>query len=497
MLSSFDSLWLLDSGGETIWRRSPHSDFTPDQTRRRTIALQALKQAKTLVSQTRSGDPDRWRTVSIIAAPVIHPDGTSLGALVGEVPVRHSRDGDGFLPSITLTSDFYIIDDQGAMTMSSAGEASDYHQEHLGLLDHLVQGREPGAMRHRSSTVGDHMVAFVPLMSLGGGVIFEEHDDQVLATAQRLRRTLLIMGSAAMAMASGAAWFYVRNMVQPVLTLREASNRIAEGDLHEPVTVERQDEIGDLAAAFESMRVRLLDAERKHLEWEHELENRVNAQSAQLRRLLSNVVSAQEAERKRVARELHDGATQMMTTLILQIEGMAAALPSDSRAATELAPVAKTYSMQVIEEMRRVIHDLRPPALDDLGLVAALREYAEQKFSSAHIAVEFRIVGQPVHSNDDLETAVYRIVQEAINNAASHSQATNAAVTLEFEPDRLRADVDDDGVGFILQDVLRDSLGVGLAGMFERAEALGGQLEVRSEPGSGTRVTLEVSNDTG
>ena len=106
-------------------------------------------------------------------------------------------------------------------------------------------------------------------------------------------------------------------------------------------------------------------------------------------------------------------------------------------------------------------------------------------------------MGQPVHSNDDLETAVYRIVQEAINNAASHSQATNAAVTLEFEPDRLRADVDDDGVGFILQDVLRDSLGVGLAGMFERAEALGGQLEVRSEPGSGTRVTLEVSNDTG
>ena len=491
VMSSVGALWLMDIEGRALAQEPHGTAIEGDQVFHRALALRTLQKGELVVSEPLGNDLGR-QALAAIGAPVFGPDGEARTVLVGEVYLVHEGGELVPLPEITSTSRFSIVGDSGAVIASTVEDEDPFHADHIALLGSLIEDKQPGVKLHRSATAGDHVVAFAPLSATPAGVIFEEHDDLVLAVGQRLRRMLLVLGLTTLALASLAAWLYVRHVVRPILALRDAAGRIARGFLDEPVTVSRQDEIGDLAEAFDSMRVHLREAQREHLNWEQELEDRVEAQAAQVKQLLGRVISAQEAERKRIARELHDGATQMVTTLLLQVEGMASALEPDSVAANELAPVARDYAARALEEIRRVILDLRPPALDDLGLVPGLRDYAEQRLGEATVRVDFRTEGEAADLDGNLEIAVYRIAQEAINNVASHSGAKQASVTLEFRPEALRVVVEDNGAGFVLEEALKKTSGVGIAGMLERAEILGGHLSVLSTPGAGTRVSLEV-----
>ena len=491
VMSSVGALWLLDTQGRPLAQEPRGAAIDRNQVVYRTLALRTLQEGDLVVTEPLS-DSVGQPAIAAIGAPVFGPDGEAHAVLVGEVYLVHEGGELVPLPEITSTSRFSIVGDSGDVIASTIEGEDYFHTDHIALLGPLIEDKQPGVKLHRSATAGDHVVAFAPLSATPGGVIFEEHDDLVLAIGQRLRRMLLVLGLATLTLASLAAWLYVRHVVRPILALRDAAGRIARGHLDEPVTVRRQDEIGDLAEAFDSMRTHLLEAQREHLHWEQELEDRVEAQAAQVKQLLGRVISAQEAERKRIARELHDGATQMVTTLLLQVEGMASALEPDSVVAIEVAPAARDYAARALEEIRRVILDLRPPALDDLGLVPGLRDYAEQRLGEATVRVDFRTEGEAADLDGNLEIAVYRIAQEAINNVASHSGANHASVTLEFKPDALRVVVEDNGVGFVLEEALKKTSGVGIAGMLERAEILGGHLSVLSTPGVGTRVSLEV-----
>lgn len=217
-------------------------------------------------------------------------------------------------------------------------------------------------------------------------------------------------------------------------------------------------------------------------------------QERHLSELLGKVISAQEDERKRIARELHDGPLQALSMVSMQlghVEEMGAEdfAKSQSRIAELRAALRRT-----LRDVRLMIQDLRPSALDDLGLVSALREFAEARCDAAGVRLDWDIAGRPHHLPPPVETAVFRIVQEGVNNVVRHAHARKARVALRFEDGHLYASVEDDGVGFDPEQRRRsmDGRHVGLLGMEERTTLVGGTLEIESAPAHGTTVRAAI-----
>jgi len=216
--------------------------------------------------------------------------------------------------------------------------------------------------------------------------------------------------------------------------------------------------------------------------------------------LLRRIISAQEDERRRVARELHDVTSQALATLGVRLEAFAAAGGSNGKDAGTLLEEMKSLLTATSKEVHELIYDLRPSLLDDLGLPAALRSCARNSLEAAGIEVHLEVAGQEKRLPPQVEIAVFRIVQEAITNIASHAHAQSAYISLEFKEKGVAVQIEDDGIGFDLSQVLQLASvkeSVGLRGMEERAELLGGTLSIDTKPGGGTRVTVEIPIDGG
>ncbi len=239
------------------------------------------------------------------------------------------------------------------------------------------------------------------------------------------------------------------------------------------------------AAAIEAA---LLLATERQLRNAHE---RAHAQSE----MLGRVIDAQEAERARVARDLHDQIGQSLTSVLLGlrlVDGTLAKDVPDLDDARAHTADARALVAQALDEVRRLAFDLRPTVLDDVGLVAAVRRLARGHTQHDGVPIKVTLLGldDDTRLPPEIETVVYRVVQEALTNVARHAEASRADVEITASGHRVRAVVVDDGVGFTVSDGLPGSLG--LAGMRERASLVGGRLEIISGPGEGTTVVLEV-----
>jgi signal transduction histidine kinase len=198
-------------------------------------------------------------------------------------------------------------------------------------------------------------------------------------------------------------------------------------------------------------------------------------------------VGAQEAERQRIARELHDETGQALTALGLGLRSLEGALSSDPARATQNVRHLESLVTHSLEELQRLIADLRPSHLDDLGLAAALRWYAGEVQTRSPITVSVEISGEPRHLLPALNTALFRMAQEAMTNTVRHARAQHADIRLHYGTETLTLTIQDDGVGF--DPVRRGKLGAwGLLGMEERANLLGGAVRIESQSGRGTRV---------
>ncbi len=206
--------------------------------------------------------------------------------------------------------------------------------------------------------------------------------------------------------------------------------------------------------------------------------------------LLHQVVSAQESERQRIARELHDGTGQALTALGL---GFAAASENmrhnPTLAAAQLAEL-KTMSTQALQELRDLIVDLRPSLLDDLGLVPALQSQVQSFTQRTGVQADFVLNGRRQRVQPEIETIVYRIAQEALTNVTKHAQARRVTVQIGFDEHELHLEVRDDGRGFDAANGRRQVWG--LLGMQERVALVGGSCVVQSQPGQGTAVQVTI-----
>jgi two-component system, NarL family, sensor histidine kinase UhpB len=281
--------------------------------------------------------------------------------------------------------------------------------------------------------------------------------------------TLVIVALALVAMALAVNLIVLRRRFAPLENLIEEMEKV---DLSRPGPllpgsidgIGETEEVERIELAFLRM-IRRLEAERRR------------AGSAALR--------AQEEERARVARDLHDEVNQSLTGLLLRLEAVREAAPPELE--PELAET-RTLANQAMRELLSLARQLRPTALDDLGLAAAIAGQVEQLERSG-LEAELTSEGDFSDLDDDVQLVVYRVAQEALTNAARHSEAQRIAVTLRRSGDAVELKVADDGRGFAFE---QSEQGLGIGGMRERALLIGAELTIESRPGHGTTVRLSV-----
>ncbi len=225
-------------------------------------------------------------------------------------------------------------------------------------------------------------------------------------------------------------------------------------------------------------------------------EEKLRESRQQLQNLSSQLIEIQEKERKRISLELHDEMGQALTAVELELAAIEKELPS-SLAPTIRERLAETRSIvdQASEQIRELSLDLRPSMLDDLGLVPTLRWHLNRFSKRTNVEVKFEAIDLDERLGSDVETVLYRVVQEAINNVSKHAEARKVIVRLQREGEAIAAYVEDDGKGFDANEILvggAPESGVGVLGMRERVVILGGQFNIQSHRGRGTQISVEI-----
>jgi signal transduction histidine kinase len=445
--------------------------------------------------------------------PIRDWTGQASGLVVGEIDPKGSRFSAVLRSHETGPSGSIDVLDSSGLIIASTdptrqGSASDHRQ----LLSNLI--RSGGSTRGTCHTCHQgaegrttDLMAFASSKSLGWGVRVREPESVALAETTRLRATLLALGPVLLGLGLLFAYGASQSLLRPLGVLTRTAERIAAGDMEPPIPDLGADEVGRLGRSLEHMRTQIKSSMDAIEEANAMLERRVDERTAELKslyarlaerdearsRLLRQVITAQEDERKRLARELHDETCQTISALNMKLETAVSRLPQGADNAPLLE--ARTLAVRTLDELHRLIYDLRPSVLDDLGLWSAIQWYADRQLKPRGVAVhcEFNEVDRRLPPL--METALFRAVQEAVSNIAKHADAEHVLIQCGVESDLLTIEIEDDGNGFELAAVKRpkdEGHGWGLLGITERVEALGGTVVIDTAPGQGARIVITV-----
>jgi two-component system sensor histidine kinase UhpB len=331
------------------------------------------------------------------------------------------------------------------------------------------------------------LMVMVPLRFAPWGVVIEQHKTAALAGVYTLWRWLGLSGVLLAAMAVLLARALSRSVVSPIRALSREAEAMRSGDLTTPISAAGDLEIEVLAKTLDEARGRLASTLGELTTLNDHLEDQVAARTAKLaaqdeqrKVLVRRLLGATEDERRRLARELHDEISQLLTVIQLSLDRVDVD-PSEMTRAREL--LTRTQ-----REIHGIIHDLRPSLLDDLGLSAAIRSHVQDHLRSQGLEVSVEI-DEALPQRPATDTVVFRIFQELMTNILRHAQAEHVSIEL-YERDGKRVlEVEDDGVGF---DPDAKAEGAGVLGMRERAALVDGVIRFDSEPGMGTHVVLEI-----
>ncbi len=214
----------------------------------------------------------------------------------------------------------------------------------------------------------------------------------------------------------------------------------------------------------------------------------------QVQQLGISIIKAQEEERRRVARDIHDGPAQLLANIVMRAEFCLKMMEVDRTRVREELCALQDMVRQSLQDVRKIIFDLRPMVLDDLGLVPAIKRYVEDFQSQYGLPVELVIIGSPRRFSMAVEVALFRVVQESLSNIRKHAKASLAMIKIEIRNNKINSVIKDDGVGFNLDGVINSTRreGFGLLGMRERVQILKGEINIQSTPGQGTTISVSV-----
>jgi signal transduction histidine kinase len=324
----------------------------------------------------------------------------------------------------------------------------------------------------------DDMIQDVAVPILGGeagAVRLGMSEASIDAAISGHIRNILLWVVLILALGLSLAYGLASILTKPISQLAEAARAVGRGDFRWQAPAWANDEIGSLGAAFEEMSEELKRKEEMRAQ------------------LLAKVIGAQEEERKRIARELHDETSQALTSLMV---GLRFIEDSDGTVKVrEKTAELRALAARTLDEVHGLATELRPSLLDDLGLAAAIQRYIKEYSAKMNISVDSHVGGlSGQRLLPEIEVALYRIIQEALTNVAKHAEAKNVSVILTYRHSSLVAVIEDDGKGFDVNRVMASAheKKLGLFGMQERAFLIGGEFTIESQPGAGTTIFLEV-----
>jgi signal transduction histidine kinase len=307
-------------------------------------------------------------------------------------------------------------------------------------------------------------------------LISKEEWEMVASPSLQLTQLAPLVVVPAFILAVVALWFVATRIVRPLQQLESKAAALASGD-------------------FEAIKAPVGGiSEVQHLQQElTEMSSKVQSAQEGLHDYIGAITSAQEEERLRLARELHDDTIQSVIALKQRVQ-LAQRSVRDQASIRTLREL-ETLSEQTIENLRRMTRALRPIYLEDLGLVTALEMLARETSQNNSLDVEFQKLGEENRLSHEEELALYRIAQEALNNVVRHARAHHANLHIMFGDKEIKLEISDDGAGFQTPKSPTDFVPnghFGLLGMRERADLIGGRLEVQTEPGKGTRLSIRL-----
>ena len=447
----------------------------------------------------KAGQPDAGAAkVVAITVPVYSGDtteGQPIGALGALLSVERLESA--LFPFGSGQTAIAVVDADGELIASRAfgleGDLADQDQAETFAkpIAAALDGTR-GDFAYEDATGEERLAVYVP-------VGFEGADWIVLVTSQAPttygpNRTLLQNGILALATAVFAtlllALFFGETIARPLRRLTAQASAIAHGDFAQPLLTDDDpnegDEVGRLRIAFRNMATRLatqvndLELARRDREF----------QADELRELHRRTVRLQEDERRRIAGEIHDAVSPLITGALYQARALRLANGSTPAAERDegLAAVGDLLA-RATDELHGVIFDLRPPDLDDLGVVAAIERFIPN-IQRTGLTCRLEIDGEMPNLTPEVRLGIYRIVQEALHNIVRHAGADEALVRLDVLRDQLRVTIRDNGAGFDPERAIRPT-SLGLLSMRERASAIGATFQVNSTPGLGTTVMIE------
>lgn len=462
-----------------------------------------------------------------IADPFFHPiDGhpvtavtvplTHNGQLVGLLSGLMSLDGRGVIMPLNRaaivgqTEHAVLVDTQGRTLAStfnlpylSPGEHETFYQKTMAVGTPAVE-TVPFELSLPGEPKGHlHVMAFVPLQNVPWGLaVGGDLLGDAFASVRQLRIGLAIIGIITLV----AVWFITllgtKRLVKPVQQLTVSAHQIAAGNLDIALETADGGEIGVMASALNDMRNQLLQNIGELSDWNETLETRVEEQTDHLQQqqqltqqLLQQVINAQEGERRRIAYELHDEIGQMLTAVQMSLRHLSKGIDAEDELLNKRLNRSRTLTERTVSDLRGIIAALRPTVLDQLGLVAAVEWTCDHTLTPLDIQFDFELAGMEKRLSEEIETILFRIAQETINNIARHSQASQVNIQLIRTNRNISMNISDNGIGFD-QDKVSNNLpnghGLGLAGMHERAALAGGKVEISGTIGQGTAVSVII-----
>lgn len=423
----------------------------------------------------------------VFSTPILDPNSQRLFVIISAYsPSRDAIVAGAFAPEIlaaeTLSTTYptgshvtiYLLDSSRRLLFVSGALAQDNLEPgHPGVAEALAG--ESGVLYVKKEST-EHVVAYSPIETAGWALITEEEWEMVVSPSLQLTQMAPLVLVPAVILALIALWFGANQIVQPLQKLETKAAALAWGDF---------DAIKESVGGI---------SEVQHLQTElTEMSRKVQAAQEGLRDYIGAITSAQEEERLRLARDLHDDTIQSVIALKQRVQ-LAQKSVKDQPSRKTLAEL-ESLSEQTIENLRRMTRALRPIYLEDLGLVTALEMLARETSQNSGIQIEFRKDGEEQRLAREVELALYRMAQEALSNVVRHSQATRADLRISFGIKGIELEINDNGIGFDMPKSPTDfaaSGHFGLLGIRERAELIGARLEVESIVGRGSRLKVKV-----
>lgn len=380
------------------------------------------------------------------------------------------------------TMQVLVIDEHGAVVASHTMD-----QLFRELPDADVFGDRIRAHRPLVIEGSPALTVMAPLQFAGWGVIIQQRNDRAFSGLNATSRALLVTGLVLALMGFLLARTLSRSVLAPIRQLSRQAEVMRAGNLSNAIAISGDHEVQMLARTLDEARARLASTLSELQAFNERLEEQVAArtqviaqQNEQRKTLVRRMMGATEDERRRLARELHDEIAQLLTVIQMSLHHIDLDTP-ELRQANRL--LVKTQ-----EEIHRIIYDLRPSLLDDLGLASAMKSYADGHLKKQGVNVSLEIE-EGLPSRPEVETVIFRIYQELITNILRHAGADHVSIELYRRDDTLVLAVEDDGHGF---DPEAKFEGAGITGMRERAALLNGTIQFDSEAGQGTHVVVEI-----